>query len=123
MTETRQFTKEQFQDAMCTEYSDKQSSISEIVMNQMEHDLSQAIWGKSGDSENPSAELEISMKLGINRDFPITAKRIDYVDSRKLNMNQYHDCLAGKQLMPAENKLETNHGFFNIKNQCDKKQL
>jgi hypothetical protein len=68
------------------------------------------------------ATLDIQMQLGITRPYPLTAKKIDHVESRKLNFNQLHDCLAGKKLMPNKDKRLTEHGFFNIKSSCDKKK-
>lgn len=55
------------------------------------------------------------MRLGIVRDYPVTAKKINHLDSRTLNFGQLHDCLAGKKLMPKKNKYDTEHGIFNIK--------
>jgi len=74
--------------------------------------MTQAIYSKD---RKDAASMEINMKLGINRDYPTAAKKIEHTDSRKLNFNQLHDCLAGRNLMPTENKYDTDHGFFNIK--------
>lgn len=70
--------------------------------------------------KNDATTLEINMKLQIKRDYPLEAKQVDHVDSRKLNFSQLHDCLAGKKLLPSENKEEAESGMFRIKKSCNR---
>lgn len=116
MTETRQFGIDQFQNAMCTKYSDEKSHFSEIVMDQLQADMKKAIYYDEG--EDPKADLSINMHLNIKRNFPLTAKTVEHAKKRQMNFSQLGDCLAGKKMMPAANKSEVTNGFFNIKKQC-----
>jgi hypothetical protein len=58
--------------------------------------------------------------MDIKRDWPTTAKKIHYQDTRTLNFTQLHDCLSGRKLMPvkdgkSEEGKNVNFGLFNIK--------
>lgn len=115
MTETRQFDRAKFQNAMCTEYSDNKSTLSEVIFNQMYDDMTQAIWDIDIDkNKEHHASLEINMSLNIKRNYPLKAKEVKHVDSRKLDFTQLHDCLTGQKLMPTKRKEDAEHGFFRI---------